>query len=155
LINGDRLRSLPSTKNWTHAIYFRFVIADYFISKVAKVLYLDADIICQGTIEPLIKFSFPDDKVAMVVTEGQADWWEKRAHSLGVAGISKGYFNSGFLLINTAKWAAQQVSARAIAMLNEPEVIKKITHPDQDVLNMLLADKLIFADIKYNTQFSL
>ncbi len=42
LINGDRLRSLPSTKNWTHAIYFRFVIADYFISKVAKVLYLDA-----------------------------------------------------------------------------------------------------------------
>ncbi len=40
-------------------------------------------------------------------------------------------------------------------MLNEPEIIKKITHPDQDVLNMLLADKLIFADIKYNTQFSL
>ncbi|WP_446496150.1 hypothetical protein [Escherichia coli] len=30
LINGDRLRSLPCTKNWTHAIYFRFVIADYF-----------------------------------------------------------------------------------------------------------------------------
>ena len=29
-----------------------------------KVLYLDADIICQGTIEPLINFSFPDDKVA-------------------------------------------------------------------------------------------
>ncbi len=79
LINGDRLRSLPSTKNWTHAIYFRFVIADYFINKAPKVLYLDADIICQGTIEPLINFSFPDDKVAMVVTEGQADWWEKRA----------------------------------------------------------------------------
>lgn len=58
-------------------------------------------------------------------------------------------------MINTAQWAAQQVSARAIAMLNEPEIIKKITHPDQDVLNMLLADKLIFADIKYNTQFSL
>ncbi len=64
----------------------RFVIADYFINKAPKVLYLDADIICQGTIEPLINFSFPDDKVAMVVAEGQADWWEKRAHSLGVAG---------------------------------------------------------------------
>ncbi|WP_280174432.1 glycosyltransferase, partial [Escherichia coli] len=55
LINGDRLRSLPSTKNWTHAIYFRFVITDYFISKVAKVLYLDADIICCL----LYKFSEP------------------------------------------------------------------------------------------------
>ncbi|XWS99173.1 lipopolysaccharide 1,3-galactosyltransferase, partial [Escherichia coli] len=39
--------------------------------------------------------------VAMVVTEGQKDWWAKRAHSLGVAGIANGYFNSGFLLINT------------------------------------------------------
>ena len=30
----------------------------------------------------------------MVVTEGQKDWWAKRAHSLGVAGIANGYFNS-------------------------------------------------------------
>ncbi|MCF3401661.1 glycosyltransferase family 8 C-terminal domain-containing protein, partial [Escherichia coli] len=42
-----------------------------------------------------------------------------------------------------------------IAMLSDPEIVKKITHPDQDVLNMLLADKLVYADIKYNTQFSL
>lgn len=39
-------------------------------------------------------------------------------------------------------------------MLSDPEIVK-ITHPDQDVLNMLLADKLVYADIKYNTQFSL
>ncbi len=91
----------------------------------------------------------------MVVTEGQKDWWAKRAHSLGVAGIANGYFNSGFLLINTNQWTNEQVSARAIAMLSDPEIVKKITHPDQDVLNMLLADKLIYADIKYNTQFSL
>ncbi len=154
LINGNRLRSLPSTKNWTYAIYFRFVIADYFVDKAPKVLYLDADIICQGSIEPLINFSFPDHKVAMVVAEGKNDWWEKRAYSLGVAGIANGYFNSGFLLINVNQWAVEQVSARAIEMLNDPEIVKKITHPDQDVLNMLLADKLIFADVKYNTQFS-
>lgn len=91
----------------------------------------------------------------MVVTEGQKDWWAKRAHSLGVAGIANGYFNSGFLLINTNQWTNERVSARAIAMLSDPEIVKKITHPDQDVLNMLLADKLVYADIKYNTQFSL
>ncbi|EFC4518573.1 lipopolysaccharide 1,3-galactosyltransferase, partial [Escherichia coli] len=155
LINGDRLRSLPCTKNWTHAIYFRFVIADYFFNKAPKVLYLDADIICQGTIEPLINYTFSEHTVAMVVTEGQKDWWAKRAHSLGVAGIANGYFNSGFLLINTNQWTNERVSARAIAMLSDPEIVKKITHPDQDVLNMLLADKLVYADIKYNTQFSL
>ncbi len=66
------------------------------------------------------------------------------AHSLGVAGIANGYFNSGFLLINTNQWMNERVSARAIAMLSDPEIVKKITHPDQDVLNMLLADKLVF-----------
>ncbi len=94
----------------------------------------------KGTIEPLIKSHFLTIKSQWLL-QGKLTGGKNAPHSLGVAGISKGYFNSGFLLINTAKWAAQQVSARAIAMLNEPEVIKKITHPDQDVLNMLLADK--------------
>ncbi|WP_446496151.1 glycosyltransferase [Escherichia coli] len=57
-----------------------------------------------------------------------------------------------FLLINTNQWTNERVSARAIAMLSDPEIVKKNnTHPDQDVLNMLLADKLVYADIKYNT----
>ncbi|WP_446496198.1 hypothetical protein [Escherichia coli] len=47
--------------------------------------------------EPLINYTFSEHTVAMVVTEGQKkDWWAKRAHSLGVAGIANGYFNSGF-----------------------------------------------------------
>lgn len=61
----------------------------------------------------------------MVVAEGKNDWWEKRAYSLGVAGIANGYFNSGFLLINVNQWAVEQVSARAIEMLNDPEIVKK------------------------------
>ncbi|CBG90888.1 lipopolysaccharide 3-alpha-galactosyltransferase [Citrobacter rodentium] len=155
LINCEHLRSLPSTKNWTYAIYFRFAIADYFIGKTNKLLYLDADIICQGGIDELVNFSFASDKIAAVVTEGKADWWEKRALSLGTEGITKGYFNSGLILINLNQWAIECISARAIKMLSDPDIVGRITHPDQDVLNILLADKLHFLDIKFNTQFSL
>lgn len=155
LINCNHLRTLPSTKNWTYAIYFRFAIADYFISKANKLLYLDADIICKGSIDELCDFSFPNNEVAMVVTEGESEWWLKRSKSLGVPGIANGYFNSGFLLINLPQWADSCVSEHAIKMLNEPEIVKKITHPDQDVLNILLANKLYFANEKFNTQFSL
>ncbi|EMD3737143.1 lipopolysaccharide 3-alpha-galactosyltransferase [Salmonella enterica] len=155
LISCEYLRMLPTTKNWTYAIYFRFAIADYFINKTNKLLYLDADIICQGSIDELISVSFPDNQVAVVVPEGKSDWWLKRSKSLGTTGIANGYFNSGFLLINLPQWAAEYVSFRAIEMLNNPDITSKITHPDQDVLNILLANKLCFANIKFNTQFSL
>ncbi|HGA5440658.1 TPA: lipopolysaccharide 3-alpha-galactosyltransferase [Salmonella enterica subsp. enterica serovar Eastbourne] len=155
LISCENLRTLPSNKNWTYAIYFRFFIADYFIGKTSQLLYLDADIICQGSIGELINFSFPGNQVAAVVTEGKSDWWLKRSKSLDTTGIATGYFNSGFLLINTRQWAAECVSTHAIEMLNEPAIIGKVTYPDQDILNILLVGKLHFLDIKFNTQFSL
>ncbi|MDM2927762.1 lipopolysaccharide 3-alpha-galactosyltransferase [Citrobacter sp. Cm046] len=155
LINCEHLRTLPNTKNWTYAIYFRFAIADYFINKANKLLYLDADIICKGSIDELSNFSFPNNEVAMVVTEGESDWWIKRSEILGVSGIANGYFNSGFLLINLPLWAKERVSELAIEMLSDPEITNKITHPDQDVLNILLANKLYFSNTKFNTQFSL
>lgn len=49
LVNCERLKALPTTKNWSIAMYFRFVIADYFIDQQDKILYLDADIACQET----------------------------------------------------------------------------------------------------------
>lgn len=40
-------------------------------------------------------------------------------------------------------------------MLKDPEVVQRITHLDQDVLNILLVNKARFVDKKFNTQFSL
>ncbi|ECJ4938789.1 lipopolysaccharide 1,3-galactosyltransferase, partial [Salmonella enterica] len=133
LISCKNLRTLPSNKNWTYTIYFRFIIADSFIGKTSQLLYLDADIICQGSIGELINFSFSGNQVAAVVTEGKSDWWLKRSKSLDTTGITTGYFNSGFLLINTHQWAAGCVSTHAIEMLNEPAIIGKVTYPDQDI----------------------
>ncbi|HIB1645499.1 TPA: lipopolysaccharide 3-alpha-galactosyltransferase [Salmonella enterica subsp. enterica serovar Muenchen] len=155
LISCETLLTLPTTKNWTYAIYFRFAIADYFINKINRLLYLDADIICQGSIDELISVSFSGNQIAVVVPEGESDWWLKRSKSLETAGIANGYFNSGFLLINIPQWAAECISTHAIEMLNNPNITNKITHPDQDVLNILLANKVVFTDVKFNTQFSL
>ncbi|HAT4384283.1 TPA: lipopolysaccharide 1,3-galactosyltransferase, partial [Citrobacter freundii] len=38
LINGDTLKILPSTRSWSYAIYFRFIIADYFSDKLDRIL---------------------------------------------------------------------------------------------------------------------
>jgi UDP-D-galactose:(glucosyl)LPS alpha-1,3-D-galactosyltransferase len=155
LVDCEQLKSLPSTKNWSYATYFRFIIADYFAGKTTKVLYLDADIACKGSIEALIELTFSDTEIAAVVAEGEAGWWEKRAVSLATPGLSKGYFNAGFLLINIPQWAAENISGKAIDMLRDPQAMRRITHLDQDVLNILLVGKSRFIDKKYNTQFSI
>ncbi|MDF3826810.1 MULTISPECIES: lipopolysaccharide 3-alpha-galactosyltransferase [unclassified Pseudocitrobacter] len=155
LVNCDALKSLPSTRNWTYATYFRFIIADYFAGKAKKVLYLDADIGCKGSIKELIDLQFTENEIAAVVMEGNTAWWGKRAETLHTPGLAEGYFNAGFLLINIAAWNAEEISKKAIEMLRDPEVTSKITHLDQDVLNMLLVGKARFIDPKFNTQYSL
>ncbi|MCH5760427.1 glycosyltransferase, partial [Salmonella enterica subsp. enterica serovar Corvallis] len=82
-------------------------------------------------------------------------WWTKRSVSLATPGLVSGYFNAGFILINIPLWTAENISKKAIEMLKDPEVVQRITHLDQDVLNILLVNKARFVDKKFNTQFSL
>lgn len=155
LINCEKLKVLPSTKNWTYATYFRFIIADYFSGKIDKILYLDADIVCKGSVQELIDLSFDESEIAAVVAEGDIEWWKKRSITLDTPNLINGYFNAGFLLINLPAWSKYNISTRAIDMLKDPEAVKKITHLDQDVLNILLAGNDRFVDGKFNTQYSI
>lgn len=155
IVDCEKLKSLPSTRNWTYATYFRFIIADYFTNKVDRVLYLDADIACKKDISELVALQFSEGEIAAVVAEQDNGWWAKRASSLDTPGLVNGYFNAGFLLINIPLWAANSISQKAIEMLRSPEIASKITHLDQDVLNMLLVGKVKFIDRKFNTQYSI
>lgn len=155
LVDCDQLKSLPSTKNWSYATYFRFIIADHFAEKTDKVLYLDADIACKGSVQELIDLNFAEHEIAAVVAEGESEWWTKRSVSLATPGLVTGYFNAGFLLINIPRWAEEDISRKAIEMLRDPDVVQRITHLDQDVLNMLLVGKAHYVDKKFNTQFSI
>lgn len=155
LVDCEQLKSLPSTKNWSYATYFRFIIADRLADNTDKVLYLDADIACKGSIQELIDLRFAEHEIAAVVAEGETEWWTKRSVSLATPGLVNGYFNAGFLLINLPRWSAEDISRKAIEMLRDPEVVQRITHLDQDVLNMLLVGKARFVSKKFNTQFSI
>ncbi|MCS3604770.1 UDP-glucose:(glucosyl)LPS alpha-1,3-glucosyltransferase [Buttiauxella sp. BIGb0471] len=154
IVNCDRLRSFPTTKNWSIAMYFRFVIGDYFIGLEEKILYLDADIVCQNKIDELTTIDL-GSYVAGVVPERDEKWWALRAKSLDCDDIVSGYFNSGVLLLNIPAWSTEFVSKKAISMLADRKLTAKLTYMDQDILNLILLRKVKFIDGKYNTQFSL
>ncbi|EED1551679.1 lipopolysaccharide 1,3-galactosyltransferase, partial [Escherichia coli] len=127
VINCDKLKSLPSTKNWTYATYFRFIIADYFYHKHEKILYLDADIACKGSIKELLDYQFSTNEIAAVVAERDVEWWQNRASVLTTPQLASGYFNAGFLLINIDEWNLNNISSKAIEMLRDPDWVSKIT----------------------------
>jgi len=154
LVNADSLKSLPENKLWTYAIYFRFIIADYFSGKLERITYIDSDVVCNGSIQELVHLPL-NGAVVAAVTERDEKWWLQRAEVLGNNLIAKGYFNTGVLVIDLAEWQALDVSMQAMKSLNDSDIRSKLTYYDQDVLNIILAGRVLFLDKKYNTQFSL
>ena len=154
IVNCDRLKDFPTTKNWSVAMYFRFIIGDYFIGQQSRVLYLDADIVCQGSINELQTLALGDN-VAGVVPERDKAWWVSRSEKLECPDIENGYFNSGVLLLNIPAWASEYVSGKAMSLLSDKSVTRKLSFMDQDILNIILCGKVRFIEGKYNTQFSL
>ena len=154
LVEDINLSNLPTTKNWTLATYFRFIVADYFYNKIDKILYLDADIVCKGSLAELFNLEF-DNNLAYVVIEKDPIWWEKCAKRLDENKLLTGYFNAGFLLVNLKKWKENNINEKALTLLTNENLRKKFTHLDQDVLNLLLLDKVKYLDRKYNQQISI
>nr|WP_230082463.1 MULTISPECIES: lipopolysaccharide 3-alpha-galactosyltransferase [Providencia] len=155
LVDCEQLKSLPSTKNWSYATYFRFIIADYFSEQLERIIYMDADIMCQGSLSDLLHIEFKENQVVAAVPERDSDWWKKRADALGIPSIANGYFNAGFLILNLVSWKENDISLKAMNLLSQDEVKAKISYLDQDILNMLLTGKIVYLDQKYNTQYSI
>lgn len=154
LVNCQELKKLPSTKNWSYATYFRFIIADILYPTIDRLLYIDADIICKGSLEELISLDI-DDYVAAAVTEGESVWWQKCAQRLAIDNLILGYFNAGFLYINIKKWQEDDVSGKAMALLAQESIRSKLAYLDQDLLNMIIVGQVYFLDKRYNRQYSI
>lgn len=154
LVDDNSFSHLPTTKNWTIATYFRFIVADYFYSEIDKILYLDADIICKGSLQELFTLKF-DTNIAYVVIEKDPIWWRKCAMRLNEKKLLNGYFNAGFLLIDLKKWKKFNVNEKALELLSNKNLSNKFTHLDQDVLNLILLDEVKYLERKYNQQVSI
>lgn len=154
LVDDNSFSHFPTTKNWTIATYFRFIVADYFYSKIDKILYLDADIICKGSLQELFTLKF-DTNIAFVVIEKDPIWWQKCAMRLNENKLLSGYFNAGFLLIDLKKWKKFNVNKKALELLSNKNLSNKFTHLDQDVLNLILLDEVKYLDRKYNQQVNI
>ena len=104
--------------------YYSRLLIPYLSSNVEKVLYLDADIICNKNFVSLFNIDLSENVIAAVQDSNFhifSSQINKNRHGsiisnfkeLGFTGNEK-YFNSGVLLINSQKWIVSEVSKKVL-----------------------------------------
>ena len=139
----------PSFSQYSAAIFTRLLIAGTLHDVTDKVLYLDADIVCQGSVAELMAIDIDDCVVAAVGDVGSIA--QKQVATLQLA--SRQYFNSGMLYINVKNWMASDVWHHAVEAILASG--KKFSFPDQDALNIVLDGRAKLIDSKFNWMYDL
>lgn len=129
--------------------YYRLFIAEMF-PKYDKVLYIDCDTVVCEDIANLYNYELGNNYIGgvrdqlVVQTEIFGNYVEK------VLGISRGaYFNAGVVLINCEQFRKKHMLKKFIELLN---IYTFVVAQDQDYLNILCKDKVLWVDPRWNVQ---
>jgi lipopolysaccharide biosynthesis glycosyltransferase len=134
---------------YSPAIFTRLLIPTVLQGTTDRVLYLDADILCMGSIDELIRMDI-SDTIAVVVPDAEATT-ARRTIALGLK--TPKYFNSGVMFMNVDRWMANKISESTVeAILKDGEDYR---FPDQDALNVVLDGRAKFIDKKWNYLYGL
>lgn len=141
-VDDDIFDRLVTAHHFTKANYYRLLIPEFINDDV--VLYLDADIVVNGSIMGLYKEDITNYYVGAVENPGFNRHGELRMND------SSGYFNSGVMLINLNKWKEDGLNNKVIHFVeNNSEAIKFV---DQCGLNAIINGRWKKVALKYNQQ---
>lgn len=123
------------------ATYYRLLCGNLLPESVTKVLYLDCDIIVNTDISALWETDL-DSGLCGVVTDA---FYIEASERLA---IDTKYFNAGMMLIDVEAFRRQDVARKCFKLMREePERIK---FHDQDLLNIVVGDKIKRLPLRWN-----
>lgn len=140
----------PDFAQYSAAIFTRLLIPGALRGITDKVLYLDSDILCLGSIMELISMDLDDDVVALIHDNGP-ETVKTQCERLRLREMR--YFNSGVLYINIENWIANDISGKTMRTILGSG--RTFMFPDQDALNIVLDGQAKFIDGKWNFQYNL
>lgn len=157
VMNDDAFQSLVFGEK-TAVFFYRFVIADLLKEyDTDRVLYLDGDIMCRGTLSELAQMDLKNAIAAVVPDRLQ----HKQMHQIGTSG----FFNAGAMLIHTTAWIKENMFQQVVDMAHDSlnHIDKNgyykgwhgLRYNDQNILNVILDGKVIWLPKKYNYIYKL
>lgn len=134
------------------AFFYRFIVPPALHEEgVHRVVYLDGDIMCQGSVRELFELDM-GNKIAACVSDTNPTFAENRRKGIG----TKQYFNSGFMYIDVDRWMEENISNKCGQMaLDRKKSGRPLRTHDQDILNILLDDHVLMLSWKYNRIYNM
>lgn len=147
-IDTMKFRDFPVSKKFSVEAYFRLMISEVLPKDLDRILYLDVDIIVRDSIKAFYDTDIKNH-IAAVCPDGDHPKLEKNKIELFGRKDDFRYFNSGVMLFNLSKLRKEysfDVFFEAAKRLGF-----NLQFADQEVLNYLLYDKVLYCDAKkYN-----
>lgn len=133
----------------TNETFLRLLIPAALPAEVDRVLYLDFDIIANGSIEKL--FSYPFGEYSLIASEigKYQKYWRMTKRINKVPGFCK-YFNAGMLVMNLKKLREDEHFQREFVLDFIENHLNEIIEDDQGYLNHFLCRKTKVIGKKYN-----
>ena len=130
------------------AFLYRFFVPDLISEISSRVLYLDGDIVCNGSISEFMTMNIGNHIVATAPDLKYKEYATRFSLS--------NYFNAGIILINIDQWMKKNITSLLLETLNLYQS-QNIDLPcaDQDILNIVLKDNTFFVSRKYNMPYRL
>jgi UDP-glucose/galactose:(glucosyl)LPS alpha-1,2-glucosyl/galactosyltransferase len=147
-INEQQIKNLKIAYHISPASYYRFLAADILPANINKVLYLDCDLIVNGSITELYNHDISKYLVGAFCGDTKVITTKKRLNL-----TSDYYFNAGVILINLEAWRRLNIGQKCIEFLRDyPEIAILL---DQDALNKVIDGNFLHIDKKWNSLIDL
>jgi lipopolysaccharide biosynthesis glycosyltransferase len=124
------LVGLLRSKHISHMAYARLLAGSVLDSSVERVVYVDVDVLFLRDICELYEMPL-DGMILAAVPNGPPEEQQEQLQRLGIA--ASGYFASGLMVIDLARWRKDRIGERALGFA-ETLGDKLVLH-DQDALN--------------------
>jgi lipopolysaccharide biosynthesis glycosyltransferase len=140
----QRYGRLRTDRYLTIATYLRLFVTDYLDSQIAKLLYLDCDVIVCDDISVLWETDLGESMVAAV----------PEPYITRHPGFVEGepYFSAGVLLLDVRRWRSADVVSHFLTFAQRNESV--LMSHDQDILNNVFKGRIKALPYRWNFQAS-
>ncbi len=146
-VSALTLDSAPTTGRYPYEIYYRLFAARLLPETLDRVLYLDPDLVVNGSLLSLYHLPMQDDYFAAASHTGPV----LNLVNTVRLGMEKGspYINSGVMLMNLSLLRAQQREEDVFSFIESRK--KRLILPDQDIISGLYGRQIVTLDtFRYN-----
>ena len=132
--------------NVSIAACYRFFIPD-ICGKFERILYLDCDLVCEVDVAELYSIDLKEKNIGAVVDRDEHGILPSYLQQTLPVLSPKSYFNSGVILFDIKKCQKDNLPQKSLELLKK---YKNLKFTDQDILNVLLQNKVEFLPFCWN-----